>query len=295
MGFCKRAYTVCFYYVCLILYYKYIVLFFSPTLLTENDGLLETQALSTVSVEKYAYDHNQHNSLELQNSQNRAIAVVIWDSYHILPALVLFRSLRSYGTKLDLLILSPTRWISSEKLQAFETLGVTIKHFEHALPKIWSRQFFKLYAWNLVKYNRILLLDADTLAVTNVDDVFNMCDDTSDNGNIKKIDKICGIKNPSMKPSSIMEAKMWDTRNYINGGMILLSPNLDLFHDMIKHVNISGMCCKFAFEQDFLNWYFSFKGDESKELYVLPLGRHYNNYPATHLIHYCHGGKPWYW
>ena len=104
-----------------------------------------------------------------------------------------------------------------------------------------------------MEYDEILLLDSDTLAVTNIDDIFEKCKKYSHTLN----DKICGFKNPSVRPSSRLEAEMWNVGNYINAGVLILSPSLTIFYDMMKKVGKSEMCCKFAFEQDFLNWYFT--------------------------------------
>ena len=137
----------------------------------------------------------------------------------VLPALVLFRSLRLYGTYLDLVLLVPSTHVGTESLpkhfrapelaqsnlDAFKPLGVIIKRFDPSemyremslSNKVWSFQFYKLYAWTLLEYERVLMLDADTLAVTNIDDVFDAC----------PRNMVCGTKNPGRIPTSKLQAK----------------------------------------------------------------------------------------
>jgi hypothetical protein len=243
-----------------------------------------------------------------------AIVVPVWSDSFVLPSLVLFRSLRLYGTHLDLIVLVPTTsdttdvknnyfdnttpLLSSQNLKAFETLDVKIKKIDpieinrerlKSNNQNWSKQFLKLYAWTLIDYEKILLLDADTLAVTNIDDIFESCPG----------DRVCGTKNPGRIPTSRLQGKIGMSR-YINGGFILLKPDMRLFDDMVNSIEKSKTCCRWAFEQDFFNWYFwgynSKDGDDdhvNKEITVLKSG-HYNTYPASHLIHFVKG-KPWYW
>ena len=283
--------TLALHFFLLFVYYKFVVPFFFPELAYSDDGSLEIKALSTLKIGQLRRisEARFEDSLGLK----RAIIVPIWSDNYILPALVLFRSLTSYGTKVELGVLVPNTstsfGVTKEKLKAFKAFNAKIKYYEQDFPKDWSSQFFKLYAWKLVEYDEILLLDSDTLAVSNIDDIFEKCKAYSHTLN----GKICGFKNPSVRPSSLVEAEMWHAGNYINAGVLILKPSLAIFYDMMEKVGISGMCCKFAFEQDFLNWYFTTA--QAKSLIALPLQFYYNNNPATHLIHYCHGGKPWYW
>ena len=244
-----------------------------------------------------------------------AIVVPVWSNSFILPSLVLFRSLRLYGTHLDLIVLVPktsdttdvknnyfdntTPLLSPQNLKAFETLDVKIKKINpveinrerlKSNNQNWSKQFLKLYAWTLIDYEKILLLDADTLAVTNIDDIFESCPG----------DRVCGTKNSGRIPTSRLQGKIGMSR-YINGGFILLKPDMRLFDNMVNSIEKSNTCCRWAFEQDFFNWYFwgynSKDGDDdrvnNKEITVLKSG-HYNTYPASHLMHFVKG-KPWYW
>ena len=235
----------------------------------------------------------------------RAVVVTIWSNDFVLPALVLFRSLRLYGTYLDLVLLVPSTHVGTESLpkhfrapelaqsnlDAFKPLGVIIKRFDPSemyremslSNKVWSFQFYKLYAWTLLEYERVLMLDADTLAVTNIDDVFDAC----------PRNMVCGTKNPGRIPTSKLQARI-GMKNYINGGFIILSPDRQMFVDMLISVKMSNTCCHWAFEQDFFNWYFwIYKIREQQMIHILRSG-HYNTYPASHLIHFVKG-KPWFW
>jgi hypothetical protein len=192
-----------------------------------------------------------------------------------------------FGTKLDLVVLAPENALGAESFAAFRPLGVHVHRIPASpapIPKHWSAQFYKLYAFRLTMYERVLLVDADTLATTNVDDVFEQCGDAD----------VCASKNPGRLPTSRMQATI-GVEKYANGGMFVLTPNVGMFDDMYRLVEESGTCCKWAFEQDFFNWYFWGKRGmfAGRTVRLLPWG-HYNTYPATHLVHFIRG-KPWHW
>lgn len=280
-------------------YYLWVI----PSLFSPCEFETEIEGLKRLK-KPYPSSYNKPHFLHTMPSK-RAIVVTIWSNEFVLPALVLFRSLRLYGTYLDLVLLVPSTQVTTESmpqhfrvpqleqrnLEAFAPLGVMVKRFDPSLMykemslsnTVWSFQFYKLYAWTLLEYERILMLDADTLAVTNIDDVFDACP-----GNM-----VCGTKNPGRIPTSKLQAKI-GMKNYINGGFIILSPDRQMFLDMLTSVKVSNTCCHWAFEQDFFNWYFwNHKNREQRIIHLLKSG-HYNTYPASHLIHFVKG-KPWFW
>ena len=75
-----------------------------------------------------------------------------------------------------------------------------------------------------MEYDEILLLDSDTLAVSNIDDIFEKCKAFSHTLN----GKICGFLVPSVRPSSHLEAEMWHqgTKD-INAGVLVLQAKSD--------------------------------------------------------------------
>jgi hypothetical protein len=231
----------------------------------------------------------QHLHPRTIHTSSHAIVTVIWSDAFVLPALVLFRSLRMYGTKVDLVVLVPDdpSMISAESRAAFLPLKVRVHTFPtDVFPATWSPQFYKFHAFQLTEYKQVLMVDADTLAVTNIDDVFETCTSLGAD--------VCASKNPGSSPTSRLQAET-GMRRYFNGGMLVFRPDLAVFDDMVAHVDASGTCCKWAFEQDFFNWYMWGKHGlfAAKTVVLLPWG-HFNAYPATHLIHFVRG-KPWYW
>ena len=119
--------------------------FFFPELAYSDDGSLEIKALSTLKVGQLR--RVPAVSFDASFESKRAIIVPIWSDNYILPALVLFRSLTSYGTSFDLGVLVPNTstsfGVTNEKLRAFKAFDAKIEYCGQDFPKRWSKQFFE--------------------------------------------------------------------------------------------------------------------------------------------------------
>ena len=115
-----------------------------------------------------------------------AFVFVLWHDDFVLPALVSIRSLLLYGTAHDVHVLVASQGkyqVTQQGIDALEMLGARItkipdvysvlglpQPLDHARqrPEV-SSMFLKLEAWKLTEYARVLLVDADTVANTNID------------------------------------------------------------------------------------------------------------------------------
>ena len=187
-GTCGKIFV---FFSALWFYYLWVI----PSIFSPYEFETEIEGLKSMK-KPYPSSYRKPHFVRTMSTK-RAVVVTIWSNDFVLPALVLFRSLRLYGTYLDLVLLVPSTHVGTESLpkhfrapelaqsnlDAFKPLGVIIKRFDPSemyremslSNKVWSFQFYKLYAWTLLEYERVLMLDADTLAVTNIDDVFDAC------------------------------------------------------------------------------------------------------------------------
>ena len=223
-----------------------------------------------------------------------AYVLILWSDDYVLPACVLVKSLTQYGTSHDIHLLVPQNGkdiVSLRGIQALEMLGARVTKVSNVhdllqLPKstIVSPMFLKLHAWTLTVYDRILLLDADTLAVTNFDPLLFA-------SGCMKVD-LCtaSTATPISAPTSRL-AQDIGVANYFNAGFLHIKPSIEKFNQLVLKAKETKFVSQWAYEQDFLN--------QMVHLGILthasirPVG-HFNKYPATRLIHYT-SGKPWGW
>ena len=157
-------------------------------------------------------------------------------------------------------------------------LNVQQKRFLH----VWS----KLELWNQTDIKKIVFLDADTIVLKNIDNLFNV---PLQNGIAMAPACVC---NPEKKPNyppewkanicSFSSLKKPNIPFYGNSGVICLEPRANVYKDMMKEMGpYKNLSAPFP-EQDFLNTYFKGK--------ITPL--HYSfNTLKTCLIHHsevCH-------
>eukprot|EP00949_MAST-11_sp_MAST-11-sp1_P001678 g1678.t1 len=215
----------------------------------------------------------------------RAFAIPVWSDSAVLPAAVLIQSLKLHGTESGVLVLC-TSSVSQRRRNALAALGaevVMIDYFEKKLDPSWSRMFLKLAVWDFFEsHSQICLLDADTLAVTNIDSLFDEC------GNDRFI---CASKNPG-GPASETATRVGAHR-YFNGGLFCIRPRQHQAQALLDICNGTSYVHQWAYEQDFLNAY-GYEHLRAGEVRLLRPRGHYNSYPATKLVHFLRG-KPWFW
>jgi lipopolysaccharide biosynthesis glycosyltransferase len=236
-----------------------------------------------------------------------AFVFVLWHDDFVLPALVSIRSLFLYGTAHDVHVLVCTQGalrVGQEGIDALEMLGARITKIpdvytvldlprpsneppvqqqQQQQPREISSMFLKLEAWKLTEYQRVLLVDADTVANTNIDALLLAAD-------CMAVD-LCtaGAHRTSVATSRV--AQNLGPMHYFNAGFLHLKPSIDTFNALVVHARGTPYLRQWAYEQDFLNLMVSHGVLSHRQ--IRPVG-HLNKFPATQWVHFT-SGKPWGW
>lgn len=175
-----------------------------------------------------------------------AYVAVLWGSKaeYCLGAMVLGRSLRQAAVRHDLVLLytadipaaavnlvARSGWKMRE---ADEVFGVRAL-YNHGEPRFES-VFTKLQVMGLTEYEKVLLLDIDTLVLQNMDDLFNLPAPAAmargPKHGYKHGDRIEG----KYFFGGSSYTRSWGQRSGINAGVMLLAPDSDQLRQMIDEV-----------------------------------------------------------
>ena len=223
-----------------------------------------------------------------------AFCMVLWSDDYVLPAVILMKSLLLHGTVHDLHVLVPKSGsfrVSANSIHALEYLGARVTYvagvhellnLDHSVDV--SPMFLKLHAWTLTVYDRVLLLDADMLAVTNIDPLLFA-------PSCMKVDLCTAYTTTPISSPTSRFAQEIGVVNYFNAGFLHLKPSMRIFSAMVDKSKDSKFLSIWAYEQDFLNQMVHLK--ILTHASIRPVG-HFNKFPATRLMHYT-SGKPWGW
>ncbi|XP_031248492.1 putative glucuronosyltransferase PGSIP8 isoform X1 [Pistacia vera] len=146
---------------------------------------------------------------------------------------VLIRSLARLHVDADLVVIAsvdvPPRWVQAleqedgAKVVRVENLNNPYKHFD----KRFKLTLNKLYAWNLVDYDRVVMLDSDNLFLQNTDELF-------------QCGQFCAVFiNPCI----------------FHTGLFVLKPSKEVFKDMVHELEI-GRENPDGADQGFISGYF---------------------------------------
>jgi len=222
------------------------------------------------------------------SSENRFgfVTLATTDSYAS-GALVLARSLRAVNTSADLVCLissNLTAPIKKEIENAFDEVRVVdvLNSNDDAMLALLKRPelgvtLTKLHCWKLAQYSKMVFLDADTLVLQNIDDLFNR-------------DELSAVADCGW-PSCF------------NSGVFVFKPSLDTFTSLVDFANTQGSFD--GGDQGLLNDYFSDWSTASASK-ILPFG--YNVHAAAtyayapafnkfkdqvKVVHFLGAAKPW--
>ena len=121
---------------------------------------------------------------------------------------------------------------------------------ENHYTERFSKNWFKLNAWNMTEYNSIILLDADTNVMQDVNHIFSL---------------------PTDFAWSYLNAPHY---NFNRGGFVMLRPCRLVFEHMIDILSVDDskrFADSFA-EQSFFDWYFGFTGIRLPMIYNANFG-----------------------
>uniref|UniRef100_H2ZQR1 glycogenin glucosyltransferase n=1 Tax=Ciona savignyi TaxID=51511 RepID=H2ZQR1_CIOSA len=216
-----------------------------------------------------------------------AFVTLVTNDLYCDGALVVAQSLRSHGTKKDIVVLT-TPHVSAACRSRLAVL------FDHVVlvnildsndsahlallhrPEL-GVTFTKIHCWSLTQYSKCVFLDADTLLLTNVDELFerNELSAAPDSG--------------------------WP--DMFNSGVFVFKPSMHTFQELIQLADNQGSFD--GGDQGLLNTYFSewSTSDSSKRLsflYNMHSTSTYSYSPAfkqfgkdTKIVHFIGNPKPW--
>lgn len=149
---------------------------------------------------------------------------------------VLGKSLESSGTKVPRVVLA-TADVGQGARARLTALGWEIRDIaplenpspDRLLFPRFATVFAKLRVWELVDFDRVVLLDADTLVLQNVDDLF-------------------GRRNFAAAPDFFLPDRF-------NSGVMVVEPSADTFHRMLEALTTAGSYD--GGDQGFLNTFFA--------------------------------------
>ena len=170
---------------------------------------------------------------------------------------------------------------SQAMMHTHVTQAIANPHAKKSHVEGWVNSgYTKLQIWNLVDYDKVVYIDADTLVLQNVDELFER-------------------PTPAAAPDTFPPDKF-------NAGVMVIRPSTDTFKDMMSKINVLGSYD--TGDTGFLNEYFP-KWFEMSAGHRLPFGynalrtMHWLTAPRTKgywnavkplkIIHYCSSPKPW--
>ncbi|MBT0728295.1 glycosyltransferase family 8 protein [Rosenbergiella australiborealis] len=206
-----------------------------------------------------------------------AWATLLTQEEYLVGVIALQRSLRQQKTKWPLLVMV-TEAITTESRQQLTEEGCRVvditplypnaglsEHYASAqFGEVWS----KLRVWALTDYQRIVFLDADMLAVRNMDELFDL---PLADGHIAACHACrCNPNQIASYPANWQPQAChytWQEQNqaapstldlYLNGGFLVLSPNEEIATYLADKVQAITDLSQYPFsEQDLLNEVFA--------------------------------------
>ncbi|KAL5701928.1 Inositol phosphorylceramide glucuronosyltransferase 1 [Ranunculus cassubicifolius] len=168
---------------------------------------------------------------KVSGSQSEAYATLLYGDEFLLGVRVLGKSIKDTGSSRDMVVLvsDGVSDFAKKLLQAdgwiIEKISLLANPNQIRPARFWG-VYTKLKIFNMVKYKKVVYLDADTIVLKNIDDLFNC-------------GKFCG----NLKHSERM-----------NSGVMVVEPSEAVFNDMISKV--STLHSYTGGDQGFLNSYF---------------------------------------
>uniref|UniRef100_A0A0D9W768 Hexosyltransferase n=1 Tax=Leersia perrieri TaxID=77586 RepID=A0A0D9W768_9ORYZ len=161
-----------------------------------------------------------------------AYATLLYGDEFVLGVRVLGKSIRDTGTRRDLVVLV-SDGVSDYSRKLLQADGWIVQHItllanpNQVRPKRFWGVYTKLKIFNMTSYRKVVYLDADTVVVKSIDDLF-------------KCGKFCG----NLKHSERM-----------NSGVMVVEPSETVFRDMMHQID--SLPSYTGGDQGFLNSYYA--------------------------------------
>ncbi|XP_006648850.2 inositol phosphorylceramide glucuronosyltransferase 1-like [Oryza brachyantha] len=163
---------------------------------------------------------------------DEAYVTLLYGDEFVLGVRVLGKSIRDAGTSRDLVVLV-SDGVSEYSRKLLEADGFIVKHItllanpNQVRPSRFWGVYTKLKIFNMTSYKKVAYLDADTIVVKSIEDIFN-----------------CGKFCANLKHSERM-----------NSGVMVVEPSETLFSDMMDKVN--SLPSYTGGDQGFLNSFYA--------------------------------------
>ncbi|XP_073002348.1 inositol phosphorylceramide glucuronosyltransferase 1-like isoform X2 [Typha latifolia] len=163
---------------------------------------------------------------------DEAYVTLLYGDEFVLGVRVLGKSIRDTGTAKDMVVLV-TDGVSDYAQRLLKADGWILEHIKllanpnHVRPKRFWGVYTKLKIFSLTKYRKVVYLDADTIVVKSIEDIFK-----------------CGRFCANLKHSERM-----------NSGVMVVEPSETVYQDMMSKVN--SLPSYTGGDQGFLNSYYA--------------------------------------
>lgn len=219
---------------------------------------------------------------------NEAYVTLVTSDSYVAGAGVLARSLKSTGTNRSIWCLAASKQLSSNSLDILKSIfdgisevdcidsGDQINLALLGRPEL-GPTFTKLHLWKLTQFKKVVFLDADTLVLKNIDDLFER----------EEFSACADVGWPDC----------------FNSGVFVAVPNGETYRKLLQHADKEGSFD--GGDQGLLNSFFSdwSVGPSSKRIpftYNLTINASYSYAPAfsrfkndVKVVHFIGAQKPW--
>lgn len=215
---------------------------------------------------------------------DRAYVCLAANDRAVFPTLVLFHQLNSLQSKAEFVCLITER-VSPSFREIMRDLGIKVRlipneeraRFKYQVGSRTTRMrdemlWNKLYAWNLVEYEKIVLLDNDLLILENIDELFNF-PSVSGVPALFEDEKVVFWEPPSPYSHDPSSTGFWTKfqkvsqvrplETGLNSGVFVMTPDKNIFEDMLSQLlkMEERTCCP---TQEFIFRYFEVRGQYNR-------------------------------
>lgn len=192
--------------------------------------------------------NNRTINIKINRTVRLAVVSAIYNDNYLKGIEVLGYSLRRLNIQADLILFYIPNRVNQSILDRCRKIGWHLWSVERINPPrfaiIYPRfydQYTKLRLWSMTGYDRVLYLDADTLVIRNINELFTgtIFEDNQD-GLLGAVEDVWqGQIGPNF-----------------NAGVLLIRPNKTIFNDMLIKMHNMPAYGSYWAEQGYLNWYF---------------------------------------
>ncbi|RUS13777.1 glycosyl transferase family 64 domain-containing protein [Endogone sp. FLAS-F59071] len=243
-----------------------------------------------------------------QTSMRQAYASFLCDQEMISAARVLVHSIRQQDTVRDIVILV-LPYVPEDARQALIALGSKIVEIEEVPFPFNATQankginkscrYSKLHLWELTDYDKLIYLDADTMVVGKIDELFDYPGTCQ--GSLKRCVsswfRSSFLLFPLFSLALIEFSAVMDMGTTMNTGVFVMKPSRATYDNMMS-VYLTAPSYNHG-DQGFLNWYFNFTSGRTMSGVYNVMSK-YKDFASgkallngARVLHFTSETKPW--